>query len=105
MDIKSVDNNEVTVSMWQRELERHQYELEKLEENHKFLQSILNIMRGLYYQVESDQAKYYFNLDDIGYTIRHLDKDIAGNKKDIDRVQTYIKHYQHELETSKGDIE
>lgn len=105
MDIRSVDSNEVTVNMWQRELEKYQGELEKLEENQKFLQSILNIMRGLYYQVESNQTKYYFSLDDIGYTIRHLDKDIADNKKDIDRVQTYIKHYQHEIETSKGDIE
>lgn len=105
MDISSVGSNEVTMNMWQRELEKYQCELEKLEENQKFLQSVLNIMRGLYYQVESDQAKYYFNLDDIGYTIRHLDKDIAENKKDIDRVQTYIKHYQHEIETSNGDIE
>ena len=105
MDIKSVDNNEVTMNMWKRELEKHQCELEKLEENQKFLQSILNIMRGFYYTVESNQKYGFFNLDDIGYTIRHLDKDIAENKKDIDRVQTYIKHYQHELETSKGDIE
>ena len=105
MDIRSVDNNEVTMNMWHIELEKYQGELEKLEENQKFLQSILNIMRGLYYQVESNQTKYYFSLDDIGYTIRHLDKDIADNKKDIDRIQTYIKHYQHEIETAKGDIE
>lgn len=105
MDIRSVDNNEVTVNMWQRELEKYQGELEKLEENQKFLQSIKNILGGLYYFLENDQTKFYFDSDDIRYTIRHLDKDIAKNEKDIDRVQTYIKHYQHEIETSKGDIE
>lgn len=105
MDIKSVDNNEVTMNMWQRELEKYQGELEKLNDKKEFLNSALRILNGLYLGIDEGNNPYHFDIDDVEYTEKYVKNMLSEIEKDINRVQTYIKHYQHEIETSKGDIE